>query len=86
MLPVNFGLNGKNGVKLPYKNDFIIGKDGLPVYKEGHRMNHDGPKPSKHRIKFRCPLASIKYGCSCEHPCFDSKYGRTVHVAMKDTF
>ena len=39
---------------------------------------------SKYRIKFRCPLASRKYGCSCEHPCSGSKYGRTVHVAMKD--
>jgi hypothetical protein len=29
-------------------------------------------------------LASRKYGCSCEHPCSDSKYGRTVHLAMKD--
>ena len=25
-----------------------------------------------------------KNGCSCEHPCSDSKYGRTVHLAMKD--
>ena len=47
-------------------------------------MNHDGCEPSKHRVKFRCPLASRKYGCSCEHPCSDSKYGRTVHLAMKD--
>lgn len=39
---------------------------------------------SKCRIKFRCPLASRKNGCSCENPCSDSKYGRTVHLAMKD--
>ena len=77
-------LNGKGGVKLPYKNDFTIGKDGVPVCKEGRRMNHDGSEPSKYRLKFRCPLASRKYGCSCEHPCSKSKYGRTVHVAMKD--
>ena len=77
-------LNGKGGIKLPYKNDFTIGNDGVPVCKEGYRMNHDGSEPSKYRLKFRCPLASRKYGCSCEHPCSDSKYGRTVHVAMKD--
>ena len=77
-------LNGKGGVKLPYKNDFTIGKDGVPVCKEGRRMNHDGSEPSKYRLKYRCPLASRKYGCSCEHPCSESKYGRTVHVAMKD--
>lgn len=74
----------KGGIKLPYKNDFIIGKDGVPVCREGRRMNHDGSEPSKYRGKFRCPLASRKYGCSCEHPFSDSKYGRTVHVAMKD--
>ena len=77
-------LNEKRGIKLPYKNDFIIGKDGVSVCREGRRMNHDGSEPSKHRIKYRCSLASRKYGCSCEHPCSGSKYGRTVHVAMKD--
>ena len=66
-------LNGKGGIKLPYKNDFTIGKDGVPVCKEGRRMNHDGSEPSKHRRKYRCPLASRKYGCSCEHLCSDSK-------------
>ena len=63
---------------------FTIDKDGVPVSKEGYRMNHDGCKPSKHRVKFRSPLAIRKYCCSCEHPCYDSKYGRTVHLAMKD--
>ena len=47
-------------------------------------MNHDGSEPSKARLKFRCPLASRKYGCSCSTPYSDSKYGRTVHLAMKD--
>lgn len=77
-------LNEKRGIKAKYKNDFTIGKDGVPVCKEGRRMNHDGSEPSKNRIKFRCPLASRKYGCSCEQPCSDSKYGRTVHLATKD--
>ncbi len=77
-------LNGKGGVKLPYKDDFTIGHDGVPVCREGRRMNHDGSEPSKYRVKFRCPLASRKYGCSCPNPCSESKYGRTVHVAMKD--
>lgn len=77
-------LNVKRGTKLTYKNDFTIGKDGVPICKSGRRMNRDGTEPSKYRIKFRCPLASRKYGCSCENPCSDSKYGRTVHLAMKD--
>ncbi len=35
-------LNEKRGIKVKYKNDFTIGKDGVPVCKEGLRMNHDG--------------------------------------------
>lgn len=77
-------LNEKRGIKVPYKNDFTIGKDGVPVCKEGFRMRHDGTEPSKYRIKFRCPFFNRKHGCSCEHPCSDAKYGRTVHLAMKD--
>ena len=77
-------LNEKRGIKVKYKDDFTIGKDGVPVCKAGRKMNHDGCEPSKARLKFRCPLASRKYGCSCTIPCSDSKYGRTVHLAMKD--
>ncbi len=77
-------LNQKRVIKVLYKDDFMIGEDGVPVCKAGRKMNHDGSEPSKARLKFRCPLASRKYGCSCPHPCSDSKYGRTVHLAMKD--
>lgn len=77
-------LNEKRGIKEKYKDDFTIGKDGIPICKAGLKMNHDGSEPSKARLKFRCPLASRKYGCSCQTPCSDSKYGRTVHLAMKD--
>ena len=77
-------LNEKRGIKVKYKDDFTIGKDGVPVCLAGLKMNHDGTEPSKARIKYRCPLASRKNGCSCQHPCSDSKYGRTVHLAMKD--
>lgn len=77
-------LNEKRGIKVKYKDDFTIGKDGVPVCLAELKMNHDGTEPSKARIKYRCPLASRKNGCSCAHPCSDSKYGRTVHLAMKD--
>ena len=33
-------LNEKRGIKVKYKNDFTIGKDSVPVCKEGYRMNH----------------------------------------------
>lgn len=77
-------LNEKRGAKIKYKNDFTIGKDGVPICKAGLRMHHDGVEKAKHRIKFRCPLISRRHGCRCENPCSDSKYGRTVHLAMKD--
>ena len=77
-------LNEKRGISMKYKDNFTIGKDGVPICKAGRKMNHDGSEPSKARLKFRCPLASRKYGCSCSTPCSDSKYGRTVHLAMKD--
>ena len=77
-------LNEKRGISVKYKDDFTIDKDGIPVCRAGLKMNHDGVEKKKYRIKFRCPLMSRKYGCSCEHPCSDSKYGRTVHLAMKD--
>ena len=70
-------LNEKQGISEKYKNDFTIGKDGISICKAGLKMNHDGIEISKCRIKFRCPLASRKNGCSCENPCSDSKYGRT---------
>ena len=77
-------LNEKRGISMKYKDDFTIGKDGVPICKAGRKMNHDGSELSKARLKFRCPLASRKYGCSCSNPCSDSKYGSTVHLAMKD--
>ena len=35
-------LNEKRGIKVPYKDDFTIGKDGVPVCKAGRKMNRDG--------------------------------------------
>ena len=51
----------------------------------GLKMRHDGVEQAKHRSKFRCPLMNRITGvCSCENPCSTSKFGRTVHLAMKD--
>lgn len=78
------GLNEKRRIRVKYKDDFAIGKDGVSVCKVSRKINHDGSEPSKVRLKFLCPLASCKYSCFCPNPCSDSKYGRTVHLAMKD--
>ena len=77
-------LNEKRGINLKYKNDFEIGKDGIPVCLQGLKMKLDGVKVKRSRSKFRCPLADRKNGCTCPNPCSDSKYGRTVHLQNKD--
>jgi hypothetical protein len=77
-------LNEKRGIKEAYKEDFTIGKDGVPKCPAGLKMNKDGSEPKKYRLKYRCPQVSRKYGNRCSNPCSDAKYGRTVHLAMKD--
>ena len=80
-------LNGKGGRPPVYKNDFTIDKDGVPVCPSGCRMRRDGVEVAKGWIKFKCPKISHKNGCiscTCETPCSDAKYGRTVHLVMKD--
>ena len=80
-------LNGKGGRPPVYKDDFTVGDDGVPVCKEGFRMRLDGTEPSKGRTKFKCPKISFAGGnptCTCPHPCSDAKYGRTVHLILKD--
>lgn len=80
-------LNGKGGRSPVYKDDFTIGKDGVPICKEGFRMRRDGTETSKGRTKFKCPMVSFAGGspkCICERPCSDAVYGRTVHLVLKD--
>ena len=80
-------LNGKGGRPPVYKNDFTIDKDGVPICPSGYRMRRDGIEAAKGRMKFKCPKISHKNGCiscTCETPCSDAKYGRTVHLVMKD--
>ena len=80
-------LNSKGGRPPVYKNDFTIDKDGVPICPCGFRMRRDGIEVAKGRMKFKCPKISKKNGClscTCESPCSDAKYGRTVHLVMND--
>lgn len=80
-------LNGKCGRPPVYKDGFTVGDDGVPVCKEGFRMHLDGTEPSKGRTKFKCPKISFADGYpnyTCPHPCSHAKYGRTVHLILKD--
>lgn len=80
-------LNSKAGRPPVYKDDFTIAEDGVPICKEGFRMRLDGTEPKKGRTKFKCPKISFAGGtpaCTCKKPCSDAKYGRTVHLVLKD--
>ena len=80
-------LNGKGGRLPVYKNDFTIDTDGVPICPSGFRMRRDGIEVAKGRMKFKCPKISRQNGCiscTCETPCSNAKYGRTVHLVLND--
>ena len=80
-------LNAKAGRPPVYKDDFTIDTDGVPICKSGFRMRRDGVEKAKGRTKFKCPKMNRIDGCltcTCKSPCSDAKYGRTVHLVMKD--
>lgn len=69
------------------KDDFTIDEYAVPVCPSRHHMRRDGVEVAKGWMKFKCPKISRKNGrisCTCETPCSDAKYGRTVHLVMKD--
>lgn len=80
-------LNSSRGRPPVYKEDFTINSDGVPVCPQGYTMRRDGTEKAKGRTKFKYPKISFDGGkpvCTCESPCSDAKYGRTVHLVMKD--
>ena len=62
-------LNEKRGLKLKYKDNFTIEKDGIPICRAGLKMKSDGFERKKYRAKYRCPQYSRKNGCTCKNPC-----------------
>ena len=70
-----------------YKDDITINKDGIPLCPKGFPMKQAAVEPKKGRIKYRCPKITCKDGtpqCTCEDPCSDAKYGRNVHLVLKE--
>ena len=70
-----------------YKDDFTINRNSVPICQEGHVMRRDGTESAKGRTKFKCPKISFAVGsvtCTCENPCSTAKYGRTIHLVLKD--
>lgn len=80
-------LNWKGGRPPVYKDDISINNDGIPLCPKGFPMKQAAVEPKKGRIKYRCPKITAKGGtphCTCEEPCSDAKYGRNVHLVLKD--
>ena len=77
-------LNERNASGFKYRDNFTVGKDGVPVCRAGLKMCRDGCERNRMRIKYRCPNAFYADGVHCEHKCSDSPYGRVVHIATKD--
>lgn len=80
-------LNWKCGRPPIYKDDISINSDGIPLCPSGHAMKHAAVEPKKGRVKYRCSKISYKGGspdCTCDNPCSDAKYGRNVHLVLKD--
>ena len=80
-------LNWKCGRPPIYKDDISINSDGIPLCPKGHPMKLHAVEPKKGRLKYRCPKMNKKGGtpnCTCEEPCSNAKYGRNVHLILKD--
>lgn len=80
-------LNRKCGRPPVYKDDIKLGRDGIPLCPSALPMKLAAAPPKKGRIKYRCPKITCKGGspqCTCESPCSDAKYGRNVHLVLKD--
>lgn len=80
-------LNWKCGRPPVYKDDISINSDGVPLCPSGHAMKLAAVEPKKGRAKYRCPKITCKGGsphCTCDNPCSDAKYGRNVHLVLKD--
>ena len=80
-------LNGKGGRPPIYKDDISINSNGIPLCPKGFPMKQAAVEQKKGRIKHRCPRISFNGRdphCTCENPCSDAKYGRNVHLVLKD--
>ena len=76
-------LNEKRGIHVKYKDDFIIGKDGVPVCQAGRKMNHDGSEPSKARLERSNKREKIDFKLeSGRHRSSKMWYCRLYHILM----
>ena len=75
-------LNLRNTSKTSVYHGVTIGSDGVPFCTAGLKMKSNGNDLHRLYAKFHCPLNNGGV-CTCEHPCSDSKFGRTCSIPMK---
>ena len=62
-----------------------VNPHGIPICKNKCQMIFWGHCASRHRLKWRCPLATGKItSCDCKSSCSSSNYGRTFYTKTKD--
>lgn len=70
-----------------YKNDFKIKDDYVPVCCKRHTMLRDETKSATVKTKLKIPKVSVTDGnitFTCKNLCSNEKYGKIVHLIMKD--
>lgn len=70
-----------------YKDEISINSDGIPLCPKVFPMKQAAVESRKRHIKYRCPKITAKGDtphCTCDEPCSDAKYGRNVHLVLKD--
>ena len=75
-------LNLGRSKNISYYQGISVSPDGVPICPGGLRMKTNGNDLRRQYAKFRCPLNNGSV-CSCQHPCSDSKYGRTFSIPME---
>lgn len=77
-------LNPRATGKAKYEGPLNVTKDGIPLCPAGHMMAYDGFCRSRHRHKWRCPLARKRRRVACATPCSSSPYGRVLYTYEQD--
>lgn len=74
-------LNSNRGRPESIPKHVAVDTDGTPLCEAGFRMAYWGYSPSRHDVKWRCPVATGKEEkCTCKVPCSSSPYGRCLYT------
>ena len=81
-------LNSKGKGNFKNLPSVSVNEFGIPICPKGYAMCFCGFNKSRSRLKWRCPLKAgskrLKKNISCDCPCSDSPYGRTVYTKPQD--